>query len=86
MMSVWSALRSRRRKPVDISPCVHAARGNSRTQVLGAIDNSQALPEPEHFRESEAVIRSVSSKLDGVYLFNTQPLHLALLLEGAAGR
>ncbi len=43
-----------------------------------------ALPESERFRESEAVIRSVSSKSDGVFLFNTQPLHLALLLEGAA--
>jgi hypothetical protein len=84
MMSVWSGLHGRRRKPVDIGPCVRAARGNSRTQVLGAIDNSQALPEPEHLRESEAVIRSIHAALDGVYLFNTQPLHLALLLEGAA--
>jgi hypothetical protein len=84
MMSVWSGLHRRRKQPVDLTQWVHAARGGSRTQVLGAIDNSQALPEPEHFRESEAVIRSVSVKLDGVYLFNTQPLHLALLLEGAA--
>ena len=53
-------------------------------QVLGEIDNSQALPEPEHLRESAEVIRPVSAAADGVFLFNTQPFHLAMLLEGAA--
>jgi hypothetical protein len=85
MMSVWSGPIGRRGEPVDITPWVNMARGSG-TQVLGTIDCSHYLPELEHLRESEEVIRSVSRKSDGVFLFNTQPLHLALLLEGAAGR
>ena len=83
MMSVWSGLHGRRERPVDLTPWVQEARSRGK-QVLGEIDNSQALPEPEHLRESAEVIRSVSAASDGVFLFNTQPLHLAMLLEGAS--
>jgi len=85
MMSVWSGPAGRRGKPLDITHWVNMAR-DSGTQVLGTIDNSQALPDPEHLRESATVLCSVSRKSDGVFLFNTQPMHLALLLEGARGR
>ncbi|MFH1008253.1 MAG: family 10 glycosylhydrolase [Candidatus Latescibacterota bacterium] len=84
MMSVWSGLHSRREQPVELSQWGQGADVPGETKVLGAIDNAQALPEPAHFRESVEVIRSLGAKSNGVYLFNTQPFHLALLLKGAA--
>ena len=83
MLSVWSGGRGRRTKPVDIEPWIELARG-SETHVLGTIDNAADPPEPEYLAEAEKAIRSISSTSDGVFLFNTQPLHLALLLENAA--
>lgn len=83
MVGVWSGGAGRRAKPVDIKPWMDMAQG-SQTKVLGVIDNAAELQESEYLRESEEVIRSINSHSDGVFLFNTQPLHLALLLEGAA--
>lgn len=85
MMSVWSGGRDRRGKAVDLKPWMELAR-DSTTQILGVIDNAADPPEPEHLAEAEQVIRLTSATSDGVFLFNTQPLHLALLLKGAAAQ
>ncbi|MCK5526106.1 MAG: family 10 glycosylhydrolase [Candidatus Latescibacteria bacterium] len=84
MMSVWSGLHERRMQPVDMTEWMDAAHESGKTKVLGTIDNAHALHDSAHLQESTEVIRSVDARSDGVYLFNTQPLHLALLLEGAA--
>jgi hypothetical protein len=83
MVSVWSAPEGRRGQPVDMAPWMEMARGTG-TTILGEIDNATALPDPEHLREAEGVIRLTSETSDGVYLFNTGPYELAFLLEHAA--
>ena len=79
MLSVWSG-GGGRRTPVDLAPWMERARG-SETQVLGTVDNAADPPEPERMAESEQVIRQTHAASDGVFLFNTQPFHLALLLK-----
>jgi len=79
MVSVWSG-GDRRGTPVDLEPWMEMAQGGE-MQVLGTADNAANPPEPEHMAEAEQVIRLVNMASDGVFLFNTQPFDLALLLE-----
>jgi hypothetical protein len=83
ILSTWSGPLGRRGQPVDLVPWMRLAHGRG-TLVLGEVDNAAEVSDPASLREAEQVIRQISALSDGIFLFNTQPYHLALLLEGAA--
>lgn len=83
MLSAWSGGVGRRAHVFDIEPWAAMARGGG-MHVLATIDSAADIQDPASLRESEDTIRSFESKGDGVFLFNTQPYHLASILEGAA--
>jgi hypothetical protein len=82
MLGCWSGGPGRRGEPVDLSAWKQRASGTA-TRVLGAVDNAAESDEPTQLHEAAAVLRRIAAQTDGVYLFNTPPATLALLLDRA---
>ncbi len=83
MLSCWSGGPGRRGAPVNLLRWVRAAHG-TQTRILGEFDNVTEVPDPPSLAEAERHLREVASLTDGLYLFNTPPASLALLLDNAA--
>lgn len=83
MLSCWSGGPGRRGAPVNLLPWVRAAHGTG-TRILGEFDNVTEVPDPLSLAEAERHLREVAALTDGLYLFNTPPASLALLLDQAA--
>lgn len=81
MLSAWSGVAGQRDHVFQVEPWMTVTRG-TRMKVFPMVNNAADVSDPESLREAEQTIAEYDGKSDGVFLFNTQPYQLALVLEG----